>query len=95
MVSTRWAPALLTLLMMSGSLAGETHYLGRAEGDFTISSFRFGTGEVLDQLKLHYLTVGRPHRNSTGGGIDNAVLLLHSTGSDTTEFLESAFTEPV
>ena len=94
-ISSRWAMALLTLLMVSsGSTAGETHYVGETEGDFTIPSFRFLSGEVLDQLRLHYLTLGKPHR-TTAGNIDNAVLLLHSTGGDTREFLDPAFMEPL
>jgi homoserine O-acetyltransferase len=43
---------------------------------------------------LHYVTLCTPRRNSSGE-IDNAVLLLHSTGSDTTEFFESSFTGPL
>ncbi len=93
-ISSRWAPALLAVLMASGSSAGQTHYVGEAEGDFTIPSFRFKSGDVVDQLRIHYLTLGKPHRNSTGS-IDNAVLLLHGTGDDATDFLEPAFTQPL
>jgi homoserine O-acetyltransferase len=63
---------------------------GQIEGDFMIRDFHFNTGEVLSELRLHYVTVGTPRRNSSGE-IDNAVLLLHSTGSDTTEFFEPSF----
>ncbi|HVG27851.1 MAG TPA: alpha/beta fold hydrolase, partial [Acidobacteriaceae bacterium] len=40
-----------------------------------------GTGETLPALKLHYLTLGKPHRNAAGH-VDNAVLLLHGTGGN-------------
>jgi homoserine O-acetyltransferase len=50
-------------------------------GDYVAHDFRFGTGETLPELKLHYLTLGAPHRNAAGH-IDNAVLLLHGTGGD-------------
>jgi homoserine O-acetyltransferase len=50
-----------------------------ADGVYTIQNFRFGTGESLPQLRLHYLTLGAPHRDPTGH-VDNAVLLLHGTG---------------
>jgi homoserine O-acetyltransferase len=40
-----------------------------------------GTGETLPELKLHYLTLGTPHRNAAGH-VDNAVLLLHGTGGN-------------
>src|SRR5215472_2546786 len=32
----------------------------------TLRDFKFGTGETLPELKLHYLTLGTPHRNSAG-----------------------------
>src|SRR5258708_1695735 len=49
------------------------------DGVYTIQNFRFGTGETLPQLRLHYLTLGTPHRDASGH-VDNAVLLLHGTG---------------
>lgn len=49
------------------------------EGNVVVPNFRFGTGETLAQLKLHYITLGTPHRNAAGH-VDNAVLLLHGTG---------------
>ncbi|HSY34500.1 MAG TPA: alpha/beta fold hydrolase [Acidobacteriaceae bacterium] len=50
-------------------------------GDYVAHDFHFGSGETLAQLKLHYLTLGTPHRDA-GGHVDNAVLLLHGTGGD-------------
>jgi len=50
-------------------------------GDYIAHDFHFGTGETLPELKLHYLTLGTPHRNAAGH-VDNAVLLLHGTGGD-------------
>ena len=38
--------------------------LGQAEGDFTIKDFQFKSGEVFPELRLHYVTLGTPHRNS-------------------------------
>ena len=32
------------------------------DGTVVLDNFRFGTGETLPQLKLHYLTLGTPHR---------------------------------
>lgn len=48
---------------------------------YAARNFQFGTGESLPELKLHYLTLGTPHRNAAGH-VDNAVLLLHGTGGD-------------
>jgi hypothetical protein len=36
------------------------------DGAVLLPNFRFGTGETLPQLKLHYLTLGTPHRNAAG-----------------------------
>jgi homoserine O-acetyltransferase len=85
---------LVTLASVLGS--GQTQegapgmFLGQTEGDFVLTEFRFHSGEVLPELRLHYLTLGTPHRN-LAGEIDNAILLLHSTGGDTTELLRPAF----
>ena len=49
------------------------------DGVYTIKDFRFGTGETLPALRLHYLTLGTPHTDGAGH-TDNAVLLLHGTG---------------
>src|ERR1700753_2298281 len=48
--------------------------------DWILRDFLFADASHLPQLRLHYMTVGKPHRDSKGS-IDNAVLLLHWTGS--------------
>ena len=60
------------------------------DGTVVLPEFRFGTGETLPQLKLHYLTLGTPHRNAAGH-VDNAVLLLHGTGGDAHSLLNPLF----
>jgi homoserine O-acetyltransferase/O-succinyltransferase len=67
---------------------------GQTEGEFIIKDFHFDSGEVLPELRLHYVTLGTRYRNSSGQ-IDNVVLLLHSTGSDTTEFFDPDFSDPL
>jgi len=62
------------------------------EGDATLNDFRFRTGEVLPQLRMHYTTLGTPHRNSVGR-IDNAVMVLHGTGGTGQQFLRSQFAD--
>jgi homoserine O-acetyltransferase len=52
---------------------------GQTEGDFTIKDFHFNSGEVLPELRMHYVTLGTPRRGAAGD-IDNAALLLHATG---------------
>ncbi len=61
-----------------------------ADGTYTITNFRFGAGESLPKLRLHYLTLGTLHRDS-GGHVDNAVLLLHGTGGNASSLLAPQF----
>jgi homoserine O-acetyltransferase len=75
-------------LLATAALA-QTPYTG-APGDFHIANFRFGTGETLPDLKLHYLTLGKPHRDGAGH-VDNAVLLLHGTGGNAHSLFNPVF----
>jgi homoserine O-acetyltransferase len=59
-------------------------------GDFVLLDFRFASGEVIPELRLHYFTLGTPARNGNGR-ITNAVLLLHGTNGQGTGFLTDSF----
>jgi homoserine O-acetyltransferase/O-succinyltransferase len=61
-------------------------------GTYVIHNFRFGTGETLPELKLHYLTLGTPHRDAAGH-TDNVVLLLHGTGGSAYSLLNPVFSD--
>jgi homoserine O-acetyltransferase len=60
------------------------------DGTVTLPGFRFGAGETLPEFRLHYLTLGTPHRNAAGH-VDNAVLLLHGTGGNAHSLLNPLF----
>jgi homoserine O-acetyltransferase len=60
------------------------------EGDFVISNFRFGTGETLPSLNLHYRTLGTAHKDASGL-VRNAVMILHGTGGTGAGFLSQTF----
>jgi homoserine O-acetyltransferase len=60
------------------------------DGSFEIQHFRFGTGETLPDLHLHYLTLGTPRRDAAGH-TTNAVLLLHGTGGNAHSLLNPVF----
>ena len=66
------------------------HTWPTVDGAVVLANFRFGAGETLPQLKLHYLTLGTPHRNAAGH-VDNAVLLLHGTGGSAHSLLNPLF----
>ncbi|MDR3728011.1 MAG: alpha/beta fold hydrolase [Terracidiphilus sp.] len=72
------------------SPAAQTVTWPAVEGTTVLPNFRFGTGETLPQLTLHYLTLGKPHRNAAGH-VDNAVLLLHGTGGNRRSLLNPLF----
>jgi homoserine O-acetyltransferase len=60
--------------------------------DVTYDNYRFRDGEVLPSLRVHYQTLGTPHRNAEGQ-IDNAVLVLHWTGADSKAVTTQAYTK--
>jgi len=62
------------------------------EGDVMLRDFRFGDGESLPQVRMHYTALGQPHRNAKGE-IDNAVMVLHGTGGDGHQFLRPQFAD--
>src|SRR5271157_3910324 len=61
-----------------------------SEGDHVVRNFRFASGETLPELRLHFTTLGKAHRDAHGR-IDNAVLILHGTGGSGHSFLVDRF----
>ena len=57
-----------------------------ASGDYIAQNFKFSDGAALPQIKLHYVTLGTPLRDSHGA-VTNAVLLLHGTTGSSKQFL--------
>ena len=62
------------------------------EGDYVIHEFHFNSGETLPELRLHYLTFGKPNRDASGK-VTNAVLILHGTGGSGRQFLAPQFAD--
>jgi homoserine O-acetyltransferase len=60
------------------------------QGDIILKDFRFGTGESLPELRMHYATLGTPRRGPDGK-INNAVMVLHGTGGTGLQFLQPQF----
>jgi homoserine O-acetyltransferase/O-succinyltransferase len=73
----------------SGPAAGANPWPTK-DGWVTLRGFKFGAGEALPELKLHYLTLGTARRNAAGN-VDNAVLLLHGTGGNAHSLLNPVF----
>ncbi len=62
------------------------------EGDYVLHDFHFRTTDTLPELRMHYLTFGKPERDAKGR-VTNAVLLLHGTGGSGRQFLQPQFAD--
>ena len=74
---------LAAALAVAALPGGAADYPAAKEGDWVVHDFRFHTGDVLPELRLHYATVGSP----TG----EPVLILHGTTGAGTGFLTPGF----
>src|SRR5688572_18335826 len=82
---SRWLAAVLwciaVVLAAGPGLAAD--YPAPKEGSWVVRNFRFQSGEVLPELRLHYTTVGAP----TG----EPVLVLHGTTGSAASMLTPNF----
>jgi homoserine O-acetyltransferase/O-succinyltransferase len=62
------------------------------QADAWFENYKFRDGETITRLRIHYATLGEPHRNANGN-IDNAVLVLHWTGADGLALLSQTYTK--
>jgi len=62
------------------------------QADAWFKNYRFRDGEILPRVRIHYATLGIPHRNAKGQ-IDNAILVLHWTGADGSALLNKNYLE--
>ncbi len=74
-------PCIATLFLCH--FAAAATYPEQKEGDWTVTDFRFHTGETLPQLKLHYTTLGAP----TG----EPVIIMHGTAQSSAAVLAPGF----
>ena len=82
------------LVPRTGLAASET--AGAAQlprgADYVIPNYQFASGETLPELRVHYTTLGKAHRDARGR-VDNAVLILHGTGGSGHSFLVDRFAQ--
>ena len=76
------AIGVLALVLLSVPAAA-AEYPAPKQGDWIARDFKFHTGEVMSELKLHYTTIGDP------AGIPAVV--LHGSGSSAGNMLTPAF----
>lgn len=70
--------------------AASTAHWQTQEGDYVVHDFHFRDGETMQDLRLHYTTLGKPERNAQGR-VTNAVLIMHGTGGTGHQFLRPVF----
>jgi homoserine O-acetyltransferase/O-succinyltransferase len=75
--------ALIAAVSLTSVEAMAADYPAPKQGDWIAKDFKFHTGEVMPDLKLHYTTVGEP------GG--QPVLVLHGSGGSAATMLTPTF----
>jgi homoserine O-acetyltransferase len=82
-------PWLLLLLLWVNSLLA-ADYPPPDSGAYVLHDFHFQSGDVLPELRMHYRTLGAPRRDGKGI-VRNAVLILHGTTGNGSNFLRPEF----
>jgi homoserine O-acetyltransferase len=72
---------VMLLTLVSRPLVSAGEYPAPVDGDVTLREFRFASGEMLPEVRIHYRTLGTPKRDEQGV-VRNAVLILHGTGGE-------------
>src|SRR5256885_2580040 len=80
----------LAWLLHASALLSGANYPAPEPGDFAIRDFHFHSGEVFPELRMHYHTLGAPRRDEKGI-VRNAVLILHGTTGNSSNFLRAEF----
>src|SRR5262245_53601648 len=78
--------AMCFSLVAAAAAAQTTTWPNQKDGDYVIKDFRFGSGETIPALKMHYRTLGTAKRNAQGE-IVNGILLLHGTSGSGNSWL--------
>ena len=82
--------AVACLLLLPGKHSCASEYPTPTAGNFALKNFRFTSGETLPELRIHYRTLGVPGRDAHGL-VTNAVLILHGTTGNGSNFLRPEF----
>jgi homoserine O-acetyltransferase len=82
MIRSLCASVFGTILLLSVT-ARASDYPAPQDGEWIAKEFKFHTGEVMPELRLHYTTIGAPS--------GQPVLLLHGTGGSAKSLLTAQF----
>ena len=80
---TLFRPVSVVALVLLSAVALAAQYPAPKQGDWVAHDFRFHTGEVMSEVRLHYTTIGDP------SGIP--VVVLHGSGGSANNMLTAAF----
>jgi homoserine O-acetyltransferase len=78
--------ALLFPVAIFGVCAAD--YPKPVEADVVLRDFRFSTGEILPEVRVHYRTIGTLQRDAMGHA-KNAVMVMHGTGGSGASLVDS------
>jgi len=81
---------IVSLLLIVISAARGADYPAPSEADYTIRDFKFTSGEILPELRIHYRALGNPQKDERGKTI-NAVLIMHGTTGSGGQFIRPEF----
>ena len=65
-------------------------YPAPTEGDHVLRDFKFTSGETMQELKIHYRTIGKPVKDDKDV-VRNAVLITHGTTGSGAQFIRPEF----
>ena len=81
---------ILLISLLGIAVLRAADYPAPESGDYVARNFKFESGETLPELRIHYRTIGKLHRDRSGVA-DNAVLILHGTTGSGASFLTYSY----
>ena len=83
-------PKVCFFLLVTAPSLWAADYPTPESSDYVLHDFHFQSGEVLPELRMHYRTLGAAQR-SEKGLVTNAVLILHGTTGNGSNFLRPEY----
>jgi homoserine O-acetyltransferase len=81
---------LLLLAALCVPAASAADYPDPLQDDFIVHNYEFTNGQTLPELRIHYTTIGKPIKD-TSGLVRNGVIIMHGTGGAGASFLTPNF----
>jgi homoserine O-acetyltransferase len=81
---------VLAAVLALSNIARGADYPMPDQGDFVFKDFKLASGQTLNEVRIHYRTIGKPVRDAQGT-VTNAVLILHGTTGQGGNFIRPEF----